>query len=94
MEVDLIFDKETMDLPQSVTKLENDSTDYYIVGTAHISEKSVQDVEAVIDAVQPDVVCVELCKARYDALVDEDRWKKLDIFKVIREGKFLFLLAN
>ena len=42
----------------------------------------------------PDTVCVELCETRYNALKDADRWKKLDIFKVIKEGKTLMLLAN
>jgi pheromone shutdown-related protein TraB len=64
------------------------------VGTAHVSEASVDEVRQVIESVRPDVVCVELCQARYDALVGESGWKNLDIFKVIREGKTLFLLAN
>jgi len=66
----------------------------YLIGTAHVSEESVKEVRAVIDEVQPDTVCVELDEARYQALVDENRWRKLDIFKVIKEGKTLFLLAN
>jgi pheromone shutdown-related protein TraB len=74
--------------------LERGDKRYYIVGTAHVSEQSVTDVNNVIDEVQPDSVCVELCEARFTALTDENRWKKLDIFKVIREGKMLFLLAN
>src|SRR5690606_6765701 len=31
---------------------------------------------------------------RSNALTDENRWQKLDIFKLIKEGKPLFLLAN
>jgi len=83
-----------MELPDSVTVLEQGDKTYYIVGTAHISKQSVVDVKTVIDQVGPDTVCVELCQARYDALVNEDRWKNLDIFAVIKEGKTLFLLAN
>ncbi len=83
-----------MALSESVRVLERGDKRYYIVGTAHVSEQSVTDVNNVIDEVQPDAVCVELCEARFNALTDEDRWKKLDIFKVIREGKMLFLLAN
>jgi len=81
-------------LSESVRVLERGDKRYYIVGTAHVSEQSVTDVNNVIDEVQPDSVCVELCEARFTALTDENRWKKLDIFKVIREGKMLFLLAN
>ncbi len=67
---------------------------FYIVGTAHVSEASANEVREVIEAVQPDTVCLELCQTRYDALTDEDRWKKLDVFRVIRDGKTLMLLAN
>jgi len=66
----------------------------HILGTAHVSRASVEEVERLIAEVRPDSVCVELCDARYAALVDTERWKKLDIFKVFKEGKALFLLAN
>ena len=78
----------------TVSILEFDGRTVYLVGTAHVSDRSVDEVERVIEAVRPDTVCVELCKARYDALTDENRWSKLDIFEVIRGGKTLFLLAN
>ena len=78
----------------NVTLLESDSRKIYIVGTAHISEDSVNEVNSVIEQIKPDTVAVELCESRYKALTDENRWKNLDIFKVIKEGKMLFLLAN
>ncbi len=83
-----------MELSEHVTVLESGEKTYYIVGTAHISRESVAEVRDVIERVRPDTVCVELCESRYQALVDKDRWKKLDIFKIIKEGKTLFLMAN
>jgi pheromone shutdown-related protein TraB len=77
-----------------ILKDEDKGRTYYLVGTAHVSEESIKDVETVIEKVKPDTVCVELCEARYQALVDNTRWKNLNIFNVIREGKTLFLLAN
>ena len=74
--------------------LQDGERTFYIVGTAHVSEASAKEVREVIEAVQPDTVCLELCQTRYDALTDEDRWKKLDVFRVIRDGKTLMLLAN
>ena len=56
-----------------------------LIGTAHISKKSVEEVRETIEAVQPDTVCVELCETRYQAMNDVDRWRKLDIFQVIRQ---------
>ena len=61
---------------------------FHIVGTAHVSEKSRQEVANLIDKLHPDVVCIELCQERYDSFKDDDRWKKLNIFDVIRKGKF------
>ncbi|WP_428261711.1 TraB/GumN family protein [Haliangium sp.] len=83
-------------IPESdtVTVLEQGDRTIYLVGTAHVSDASVAEVREIIERVRPDVVCIELCKARYDALTRDDAWKNLDIFKVIREGKMLFLLAN
>lgn len=83
-----------MDLPASVTTLSRGSTTFYVVGTAHVSQKSVDDVRTVIDIVKPDVVCVELCRARYDALTKDSAFRDLDIFKVVREGKTLYLLGH
>lgn len=79
---------------KNVTILTRGDTTYYIIGTAHVSQASVEEVRRLIEEVQPDTVCVELCQARYNALVNQDGWKNLDIFKVIREGKTLYLLAN
>ncbi|MEM9488605.1 MAG: TraB/GumN family protein [Myxococcota bacterium] len=78
----------------NVTILERGETTFYLIGTAHVSEASVTEVQRVIAEVEPDVVCVELCPARYNALTRDDAWKNLNIFKVIREGKTLFLLSN
>jgi pheromone shutdown protein TraB len=42
-----------------------------VVGTAHVSEASVKDVEEAIEAEQPDVVAVELDEGRYRQLRGE-----------------------
>jgi pheromone shutdown-related protein TraB len=78
----------------TVTRLEHQGREIYLVGTAHVSQKSVEEVEHVIAEVRPDTVCVELDQARHDSLVDESRWRKLDLFQIIRQKKVLYLLAN
>ena len=83
-----------MELGSNVTHIEEADRDIYIVGTAHISKKSVEEVRDTIEAVKPDTVCVELCQTRYQSMVDADRWQKLDIFQVIRQQKVLFLLSS
>lgn len=81
-------------LPASVTEVTHDGTTYYIVGTAHVSQRSVDEVRAVIAQIAPDVVCVELDKARHEALTKDSAFRNLDVFKVVREGKGLYLLAH
>jgi pheromone shutdown-related protein TraB len=65
-----------------------------ILGTAHVLSDSKKEVEELIDSLNPDTVCVELCDSRYQSLQDKNRWKNLDIVKVIRDGKGFLLLAN
>jgi pheromone shutdown-related protein TraB len=78
----------------SVTQLEKDGTTFHVVGTAHVSRRSVEEVTRVIEELRPEVVCVELCQGRYDALTQENAFRNLDVFKVVREGKTLYLLAH
>lgn len=42
----------------------------FLVGTAHVSERSAEDVARVISAVRPECVVVELCRSRAAALGD------------------------
>ena len=45
-----------------------ESNSIILVGTGHILEKSVREVEEVIEREKPDIVAVELCQSRYEAL--------------------------
>ena len=74
--------------------LEQGAKTIYILGTAHVSKRSVEEVEQLIRSLKPDTVCVELCETRYQSMVDDTRWKKLNIFDVIKQGKTLLLMAN
>lgn len=78
----------------NITVLRRGSKTYVLVGTAHVSQESVDEVRSVINAVKPDTVAIELCDTRYRSLMDENRWEKLNIFEVIKEGKTLMLIAN
>ncbi|GHT84873.1 conjugal transfer protein TraB [Spirochaetia bacterium] len=65
-----------------------------LIGTAHVSRESIEEVAGVIRDEKPDQVCVELDAGRYDAMVKKDTWEKLDVAKVFREGRGFFLMAN
>lgn len=71
-----------------------DGKEIILVGTAHISQDSVDTVRRVIEAETPDTVCVELDLQRRQALKDQRRWESLNIIQVIKSGQVPFLLAN
>jgi len=79
---------------EAATILASGDTTFRIIGTAHVSARSVAEVREVIERERPDVVCVELDQQRYDALTQDTAFRNLDIFKVIRQGKALYLLAH
>jgi pheromone shutdown-related protein TraB len=77
-----------------VNELVSGDTTFHLVGTAHVSQRSVDEVRTVIAEVRPEVVCVELDKTRYDTLTKASAFRDLDVFKVVREGRTLYLLAH
>ena len=81
-------------LPSSATKVELEGKTIYIVGTAHVSAQSVQDVRAAVAAVHPDTIAIELCEPRYQGMVKKDAWRHTNLFQVIRQKKATFLLAQ
>jgi pheromone shutdown-related protein TraB len=83
-----------MSEPGHVTRIEVEGREIHIVATAHVSRRSVEEVERVIDDVRPDTVCVELDATRYESLIDDQRWAKLKLFDVIREKRAAYLLAS
>lgn len=69
-------------------------SEVFMVGTAHVSKNSVEEVRSTIRDMKPDAVAVELCQARYDVMKNPKAWQDKDIVKVIREKKAGFLMAN
>ncbi|HEY5496912.1 MAG TPA: TraB/GumN family protein [Syntrophales bacterium] len=80
-----------MDNP-NIHRLTYEGKELILVGTAHVSRESADLVEAVIAAERPDAVCVELCKSRYEAIKQRDKWQEMNIVKVIREKRTSVLL--
>ncbi len=65
-----------------------------LVGTAHVSQESVDLVKQVIAAEKPDCVCIELDDKRYKALSGRKRWESLDLKEIIRKKQLSTLLVN
>lgn len=65
-----------------------------ILGTAHVSQKSVDLVRDIIEEEKPDTVCIELCDSRFQAMTQKQKWQDTDLSKIIKEKKATLLLAN
>lgn len=78
----------------NITRIELDGKEYILIGTAHVSKESAEEVKAVIEQEQPDAVCIELDQQRYESIVDGQKWKDMDIFSVIKNKKTTLLLMN
>lgn len=65
-----------------------------ILGTAHVSTASVEAVREQISTYQPDVVAVELCSSRHEALTSDRRLDKEGLLKVVKEGKAPLVLLQ
>lgn len=94
MEVDPAQGPALTGLPANTRRLNHQGREIYLVGTAHISLESIDDVRRTVERVEPDAICVELCQARYEAFTRPDAWQRMDVFKVIKDGKAALLLSQ
>lgn len=79
---------------ENITRLQYGDKELILIGTAHVSKRSAEQVKEVVDAEQPDSICIELDAQRYQSVTDNSKWKETDIFKVIKEKKSSLLLMN
>jgi len=79
---------------ENLTHIKLKDKDVYLLGTAHVSKQSVEDVKAAVFEIEPDTICVELCPSRYEVMVKQEAWQNMDIYQVVKENKALFLLAQ
>lgn len=79
---------------QGIERLSFGDRTVILVGTAHVSRESVDEVRRVIEEELPDRVCVELDDGRHTALTQGNSWQNLNVGRVIREGKGFLLMAN
>jgi len=79
---------------ESITKLVLGEREFILLGTAHISRESVEEVKEIITGELPDRVCIEIDESRYKSLVEKSQWSNLNISAVLKGGKGFLLLAN
>jgi pheromone shutdown-related protein TraB len=78
----------------STTTITLNGREFKLIGTAHVSRESIEEVRNIICDEKPDIVCVELDQGRYNSIMQQDDWEKLNLAKVFKEGKGFLLIAN
>ena len=68
--------------------------EFILIGTAHVSRESINEVSGIIREEKPDLICVELDEARYTSITQKENWENLNMTKVFKEGKGFLLMAN
>jgi pheromone shutdown-related protein TraB len=65
-----------------------------LLGTAHVSRASAEEVGAMLGTGEYDAVAVELCRSRFTALMDPKSLSQMDLFSVIRQRRVYMVVAN
>lgn len=79
---------------EPVQHVERDGVDYALLGTAHVSRTSAEAVQRLLESGHYDAVAIELCASRYQALTEQDAWRDLDLFALLRQGKAGMMMAS
>ena len=74
--------------------LEFDGHALTLLGTAHVSRASAEQVRHLLDTGDYDAVAVELCASRFRLLTNPRALDQLDLFAVIRSGRAPLVAAN
>jgi pheromone shutdown-related protein TraB len=81
-------------MSENTTTVLLNGNEFKLIGTAHVSRESIEEVRNIICTEKPDMVCVELDQERYNSITQNDNWEKLNLTKVFKEGKGFLLIAN
>jgi pheromone shutdown-related protein TraB len=79
---------------QDVHRVDVAGRTIFLVGTAHVSQRSVDLVREVIAREQPDAVCIELDEGRYSALSEQKQFEEQDLREVLKKKQLATLILN
>ena len=80
--------------PSLLREVRYGDTSITLLGTAHISRSSAEQVARELDSKAYEAVAIELCPSRFDALNNPQRLAELDLMQVLRQGKASMVMAN
>ncbi len=81
-------------MSQTQKKLELNGRVITLIGTAHVSKESIEEVEQTIKEIKPDCVGIELDEKRAESIQNPEKYSQLDIVQVLKKNQGFLLLAN
>src|SRR5690625_1660819 len=87
-------EKEELYGDEPVRHVSRGGVEYTLLGTAHVSRTSAEAVRRLIEHGSFDAVAIELCPARHKAMTEQDSWRDMNLFQVIRQGKGGMMIAS
>lgn len=78
----------------TINRIALDDREIILIGTAHVSHESVNEVKDTIENEKPGRVCIEIDEGRYQSIIDTESWKKLDIHKALKQKKGFLMIAS
>ena len=81
-------------MSQTQKVLELNGRKITLIGTAHVSKESIDEVTQTIKSLNPDCVAIELDEKRADSIQNAEKYSQLDIIKVLKRHEGFLLLAN
>lgn len=79
---------------QTQKRISLNGREIVLIGTAHVSAESIDEVNQSIENEKPDTVAIELDQKRLASLEDPESWRKMDIIKVLKKKQGFLMLAN
>ena len=74
--------------------ISQDGKNFVILGTAHVSQTSVDKVNELLDTDAFDTVAIELDDMRFEAMTNPDKYKNLDLISIIKNKQTGMVAVN
>lgn len=78
----------------TITRVQLKGREVVLIGTAHVSAESADEVERVIREEAPNHVAIEIDAGRFAAMKKKQTWESMNIGQVLKQGKGFLLLTN
>ena len=83
-----------VEIQEPLREIVRDEAHLTLLGTAHVSRVSAEQVRKLIQSGEYDAVAIELCRNRFNALIDPKFLSQMDLFSVIWQNRAYMVIAS